>query len=404
MKLFILLWAIITVAHAQETCGYKNIREYKKKIFAANPILEQVKLQKDLTTSFVKKAKQRPNPAVEFEYVKGDEFGLDIHNYDLKLLHVIELGEKRDARIETSQAQAQLESSQYELFSSQKALENLLGYQRAAQLEVLIEAMQEAIDTFKGIIKKLSSRKRLNPEETISLSTLKLALNDYKARLNDLKNEQDLLTGEVAFMSECDDPSFQYVSTTYPKLENIALDNGQGMAAIEKRKVEVAKKNFNREKSLAYSDLMVGPIVGYESRGEDQFVSAGIGITFNAPFLNTNEGGKLQASKNLLAQRRVAKNNIAFLKIKLRKQLKIYRQSLKAYEEMPSLSKIETFHKEAEKLFRRGVVSIPMIIESHRQHVDYIDSRFETENDILTALKEIYLITGKESLIHKIFN
>ena len=105
-----------------------------------------------------------------------------------------------------------------------------------------------------------------------------------------------------------------------------------------------------------------------------------------------------------MAQRKVARNNISLLKIKLRKLLKIYHQSLKTYQEMPSLSQITTFHTEAESLFRRGVVSIPMTIESHRQYVDYMDSRFETENDILKAIKEIYLITGKESLIDELFN
>jgi len=180
------------------------------------------------------------------------------------------------------------------------------------------------------------------------------------------------------------------------------VDSSEEVEEVEK--VEVAKKELNREKSLAYSDLLVGPIVGYESRGADQFVSAGIGVTFNAPFLNTNEGGKLEASRNLMAQRKVARNNISLLKIKLRKLLKIYHQSLKTYQEMPSLSQITTFHTEAESLFRRGVVSIPMTIESHRQYVDYMDSRFETENDILKAIKEIYLITGKESLIDELFN
>ena len=404
MKLVILIWAALLGAQAKDSCEYQNIREYKKKLFSSNPVLDQVKLQKELTSSFMEKAKQRPNPAVEFEYTRGDDFGLDIHNYDLKLLHVIELGDKREARIESSLARADLEIKQYELYGSRKGLENLLNYQRVAQLEILIEAMEEAVDTFRSIIKKLASRSRLNPEEKVSLSTLKLALNDYKARLNDLKNEQDLLIGEVAFMSECEKPSFRYISMIYPKIENFELSETQGMAAIEKEKVQVAKNELNREKSLAYSDLMVGPIVGYESRGADQFVSAGIGITFNAPFLNTNEGGKLEASRNLMAQRKVARNNISLLKIKLRKQLKVYHQSLKAYREMPSLSQISKFHSEAERLFRRGVVSIPMIIESHRQYVDYMDSRFETENDILNALKEIYLITGKESLIDELFN
>ena len=404
MKLVILIWATLLGAHAEDSCVYKDIREYKKKLFSSNPVLDQVKLQKDATNSFVDKAKQRPNPALEFEYTRGDDFGLDTNNYDLKLLHVIEMGGKRSARMEQALARAKLESNQYDLYGSRKGLENLLKYQRGAQLEVLVKAMQEAIETFRSLIKKLGSRKRLNPEEKVSLSTLKLALNDYTARLNDFKNEQDVLAGEVAFMGECKKLKFNYTPIKYPNIGVLELSEKQGMAAIEENKVEVARKLLKQEKSLAYPDLMVGPIVGYETKGADEFVSAGIGITFNAPFLNTNYGGKLQASKNLLAQQKIAKNNISLLKRKLNNQLKVYHQSLKTYQAMPSLSKIAKFHNEAEQLFRRGVVSIPMIIESHRQYVDYMDSRFETENDILNALMEIYIITGKKKLIEKLFN
>ena len=43
-----------------------------------------------------------------------------------------------------------------------------------------------------------------------------------------------------------------------------------------------------------------------------------------------------------------------------------------------------------------------MTIESHRQQVEFLKSRFETENDVLTALGNISLIDGDLSAIEKL--
>jgi len=56
-----------------------------------------------------------------------------------------------------------------------------------------------------------------------------------------------------------------------------------------------------------------------------------------------------------------------------------------------------------ESLFARGIVSIPMTIESHRQHLDFLESRFETENDLLVSLEEIVFIRGETQLLEDLF-
>lgn len=61
---------------------------------------------------------------------------------------------------------------------------------------------------------------------------------------------------------------------------------------------------------------------------------------------------------------------------------------------MPKLKNIENKHLKSEKLFSRGLVSIQMSIESHRQQIEYLESLFETENDILVSLGELSVIDG----------
>lgn len=400
MKLVLFIAALFLRASAQE-CGYKSIKEFAHKISGENPVTKELELRAEAFEAIVERSAQRPNPQIEFEWSQFD--GDDGELGSLKLLHTVETGGKRQARIDESKALASLKKKEFSLSSRQLAFEALLTYQRAAQLEVLVEAMEEARSTFKRMIRKLSSRKRLNPEEKVSLSTLKLAMNDYTARLNDLKNEEELLAGNISFLVGCEVSRFKYAQPNFPAMEKFDLDKGSSAAAIETAKIELAQMRLNSENSLAYQNVAVGPILGVDQFEGRKEYSVGIGITFNAPFFHTNQGGKAQARKELEAQRRASSNTLQRLEIRLQKQLKIYNQSLGFYRKMPALNEISNYHQEAERLFSRGVVAIPMIIESHRQHVDYLDSRFETENDILQALKEVYLLSSSSDLVQNLF-
>ena len=79
----------------------------------------------------------------------------------------------------------------------------LLSYQKASQLSYLSNAIEEAIQVFDVIIKKLDKRKWLNPEETVSLSTLKLARMDYYAQKNDILNELDFNLMQLNYITGC---------------------------------------------------------------------------------------------------------------------------------------------------------------------------------------------------------
>ena len=138
-------------------------------------------------------ARQRPNPELDFEYLRGDEFGIGTDSVSLSLKHKWELGSKYSKRVELAKTQEVFEKKSLELMTLEKTIDAVISYQRVAQLQVKIESVEEAISTFSKIVEKLKKRSRLNPEETISTSTLSLALNDYVAKLNDYQNEKEVV-------------------------------------------------------------------------------------------------------------------------------------------------------------------------------------------------------------------
>src|SRR5690606_20701729 len=132
------------------------------------------------------------------------QFGIDVNNLQVTAQHIYEFGSKRNRRIEEAQLSATIQKRLLNLKGIETTVSYALKYQRVAQLTILIDAAKEAISTFEKVIGKLAVRSGLTPEERVSLLTLRLAANDYKARLNDFENEKTLLGGELTFITGCE--------------------------------------------------------------------------------------------------------------------------------------------------------------------------------------------------------
>lgn len=392
-----------SITYAQRACDIKTIREFYNNVKVNGPLLNEAIKNKEVISSSIDIAEQRPNPELDFEYLKGDQFGVDVNTYTLTAKHVVEFGSKRDKRLLKAKSYQKLKNAEVDLSLFNSNLNATIGYQRVAQLNVTIDSVKEAIHTFEKIINKLSSRERLNPEETVSLSTLRLASNDYKAQLNDLENEKTLLQGKISFLSNCKNinPKYEYINFNLVKIDDTQT-NSVGLPQIEDLKVELAVSELDIQKSLGYSNISIGPTVEHQTVGNDEFVSAGISVSFALPLFQTNNGGKLNALKGVGSQKVATSNNKEMLRIERMNLVTKLKRSLSTLSKMPKLKELESKHLKVEKLFSRGVVSIPMTIESHRQQVEFIKSKFDTENDVLNTYGKILLIDGNITAFEKL--
>ncbi len=403
LYLLILTSALSINASAGDSCDIKTLQDFYSRVNKQGPIIEEAKRKREEALSVVDLAEQRPNPEIDFEYLKGDQFGIGINNYALSAKHIVELGSKRDKRVNKANNLLSLKSETVDLGVYKSSLDAAIDYQRIAQLDITISAVKEAIYTFNKLTKKLARRKRLNPEERVSLSTIKLAMNDYKAQLNDLENERDLIQGKLSFLVSCQNLKPVYSNLSFLEIDKVKKANDQsGLIKLENLKVEVAKSELDIEKSKGYSNIAIGPMVEYQTQGKDEFVSGGVAITFDLPLFHTNDGGKLNALKKLNVQKLKTKNNIELLNIRRERLLLKYNRSLRLLRKMPKLSELERKHQKVEQLFSRGLVSISMTIESHRQQIDFLQSLFETENDVLNTFGEISLIDGDTQSFQKL--
>ena len=380
---------------AENGCKVSNLESLLVYLESRGPALSETIAKKKQIDSEVDLASQRPNPQVSFEYLKGDQFGVEISNYSLTAEHTIELGNKRSKRISRSESFRNLNDFGLNISLYQANSNSMVQYQRAAQLAILIRSVREAIRTFDKVTQKLSSRSRLTPEETVSLSTLKLASNDYKAQLNEFENQLNLLQGELEFLTDCESLKVDHYRLNFPASSTILKSSERGgLRKLEDLKVKLANSEYEIQKSLGYSNLQVGPALLYQSLGNEESVSLGISMSFDFPLFQTNDGGKLKALNTLHSQKLQSSNRKSMFEIRKRNLMSKYRRSLSLLKSMPSLKKLEKKHFQVERLFARGIVSIPMTIESHRQQVDFLKSRFETEIDLMETYAELLLLNG----------
>lgn len=391
------------VVSANTDCKVKDIKSFYKQIRFQGPIAKATDQRKKQVDASIDMAKQRPNPELDMEYLRGDQFGLDVNTYTVSAKHTIELGGKLDSRIKNARKSAEFSSSSLDIELHKISIDSTISFQRIAQLDIKVSATKEAIQTFKKVVNKLSSRKRLNPEETISRSTMNLALNDYRAKLNDFENERDLLEGKISYLAGCSKIKPEYSKLKYKEFKNTEVNNKAGLLKLEDLKVELAESRLGVEKSKGYSNLSIGPVIEYQNQGSDEFVSGGIALTFDLPLFQTNNGGKLEASKGLVAQKIESENHKNLLEIERSKLINKFNRSLATLKLMPTLDQVDREHTRTEKLFSRGVVSISMTIESHRQLIDFLTSRFETENDLLDTYGKITLIDGDLNSFESLF-
>jgi len=93
MFLFLLGISLLSgAAYSQVNCDFKTINEFYSKLNLNNPIQEQIKRRVSEVESGIDLAKQRPNPVVDAEYLKGNQFGIDVNSLQVTAQHIYEFG------------------------------------------------------------------------------------------------------------------------------------------------------------------------------------------------------------------------------------------------------------------------------------------------------------------------
>lgn len=370
--------------------------------FEKHPQLRQASIEKMRSQAGLSKAGQFLNPELEADGAYGRSLGDSLIEVDAALMIPIELGSKRSAR--KAAAMGDLNLAQARFYETKVAIarETVVSLVELRQTNFELEVIDEGLKTFSQIITRYSKRPSLSPEDEVALEVFKLAKADYELhRTDDVSQKEEILTnlklatGLSAEKLESVLPVLRDLPD-WPKFETPKTLDQLKSADLQVAEAELRKARAERdlEKSESWPTVGIGPRYIYGNEGGLVTHQYGAALSLPLPLFSLNRGGRElgrrgeeQATHNLEAVKKSSSLDYERL-------LKKYSDHLALLKKLPSLTKVQTSHEKIERQVRRGLISSALIIEAHRQLLDFVESYHEQEAEAYRVLWSIYGLEG----------
>jgi len=380
----VIFFALLSIKVSAECTTAKNVDAVVECLLKGHPQLTISKADFDIANANVSKSSQFINPTLDWELTEAQ--GASGFTNELALMQTIELGSKRTARKKLAQVQKDIQSLGYQKVYNKLKINLILDLYRLRQIEHESEIIEENQTTFKRMIAQYKRIGRMNPEQEISVNIFSMAASEVQLKLQKLKNEKDKILSEFALIGEQD---FKPKPNQLPPIDHnwpdLSIEQSQGVLQKEATlKIEESNKNYKLQNAEAWPNISVGPRL-ITSPGPQGGTFWGGAISLELPILNSNKSGKTKA----LAIQKKSKLNGSLLKRRIEveaKRLKnAYQRSSTSYTKALSVNEIQKKHARVHRMIKRGVVSPPLVIELHRQAIEFYEALHQQELEAVKA-------------------
>lgn len=368
---------------------------------ANHPEAQRARLSNVQADNLESAASQRPNPEFGGKSVYGKSLGDTVLNHELNLAVPIELGGKRGARMEKALAEKDTVAASSQRSREEVLLETMRSLYRIRQAKDELHTLDEALETFGRIQRQFRSRPRRTPEQEVSLGVFDVAEGDYQLRRAALETELATHVREVELaIGRSFEPSEGVLPArrkTWPGMnEKVPVTTFKGSAMNSARAgLKLAEAELSVAQSLSWPTLRIGPSFESQTSGPFTFQTYGVNLSFELPLFQINGGGRAVARTGL----DLAERSLSLREREVSNQRKVlllkYENSVKAIEASFSHKELEKKHRSTDALFARGIIPSSLVIEAHRQIVDFTKNQNEQELSALEALWQLYILEGR---------
>ena len=363
-----------------------------------SPEIQNAGLELNAAGKQIKAAGQWKNPDLSLEAVQGEVAGQTRPSTDLSLGVPIELGGKIAARQAVAKGNAGLAEARLFQARAKVRAEVFLKLHRLRQVVHEREIVQEAIDTYAKLIRQYARRPGLSPEQQVASSVYQLAKGEYELRRNSNLDEEAALDSYFKHTVGFGVDQLKALVPQSPEVwPNFAPTKSRRLSPRERilqAELDATVAEFKVAKSESWPTLTVGPSLQMtrDARYSEQLV--GVNIRLPIPVFNVNGGGRSFAAAQVQATE--ARKQFGFQELELAREelAKVYQQSVKSLSASVSHKEIEKRHRDAEKLFMRGIVPSALVIEAHRTSFELERTRHERELKALETLLGLYALEG----------
>lgn len=342
---------------------------------------------------------QWANPILEFENTEGKSIDGTAGESRVRLSQSIEIGGKRSARRALGQSQMEALRASNRIGQDRVHIESILKLVRYRQVLTEIAVLEEALTTYEKVDRQFRSRPKLSPDQQVNAGIFNLALGDSRHKL--AKRMAIKRQFETYFKTIPDfdltkaKPYLPKRLRKWPSTDEKKLDITQSpQFKIVETEFKRSEAEWALARSHAWPDPTLSLIASNNVNGAYEYKSYGFAISFPLPVLNLNGGEKMQAAAaktRAEIDSRVSMQSLESEKLNL---LENYKSFVLALERAPDLKETEKTHQVTESLFYQGVIAGSLVIEAHRQILEFTESQNELEIETLDSLFQIYALDG----------
>lgn len=337
------------------------------------------------------KASQLPNPQLGVKSVGTTEITV--------LLPISQLWTRGAQRgMATAEKKvAEVEARQTQLDFKKELIRDLY---RLRQVESGLELVGETLEAFETIRRQLSARRARGPDQEITLNLVQLAASDYQLRNNHLQVERAEIQAKLKAIWGRD---FELKRSFLPPLRDkwpelkLGADLGNNLA-VQKAMAEAerASSEQNLAGLEALPNLTAGPVFERSAAGPSRNWAYGFAVEMNLPVFSWNGGARAVAQSRTTqaeleaayaARRFESEREILLMK---------YRTAVDSLSRASNREEMKRKHERVDSFFRQGLASGGLVIEAHRQIVEYQNSQHEHENTAIDAYIDLMTLTGGE--------
>lgn len=398
IRLIVIYTMMFEVGFAQ-TASPRTINELLDRAEEVSPEIQAAKARLEITKQSLVKAGEIPNPEVTIGNWKGRANSQTWKQTDVTITQPIELGGKRGSRIDVAESQIKEANFQLAALSAELRLKILFSVYRHRQLLEELDLLTEAKETFKRLVSNFKNRPQLSPEQSTTLFNFKLAERDYDLKLEETKSEMNNLSSEIKLLTGYESNQIEKAlpvrAKKWPSFNTFHEINSPTLKVLSAQ-AEMSEKELQLAKADVWPTVNIGPSYTTQSQFGDQANILGVVVTFPIPVLNQNDGARAIAAKNISTSKKLIELEKSVQEVRRGNLLKTYVSSSRTLEEQADANELYSKHHEIEANFLKGLLTSPLVLESHRQMFENQRLYHDRELKTLDVYYQLVLLEGRK--------
>lgn len=376
-----------------------------EKTLLSNPQLQTFPYDVRVNEALTLQAGITPNPEIMLEVENilgtGEMQGVDNAEITLGLSQLIELGDKRQHRINLAQASERQTLSEYELLRLDILAQATQRYYHVLRLQALTDWNLRRISVEEKALNAIITRAKAGAVSQADVSKMTLRLSRANAFKHQLMGDTQLAKHRLASMWSSEAQFGQVAgklntASSLPSAASVlnAIETApQYLQLLSVERVMYAKRRM--EEAKAHYDITVG--VGV--RSYDGFDDGALMVNFSMPLQlsNPNQGNILAAKAKqdkAFEQQRIARSQLKLTLLEIH-QLMINNaeQAVRLKEELLPLAK--RLLKETETAYHAGQINVLQLVDAQSELFSVERALIEAQVAIYQQQLELERITGQ---------